>query len=227
LRNNEERYLESLLSDFPCDKHLEAAQALTSIATRYTQLEESASDFVLLLRENTDTFPATLLEIAVLLHGYLFKDILSNAGVYRKAKDPGGGFVGFGKDKSRNASQTQFRGSPPSKIEAELRKIFRILSPSDPDPLWTSMELYQKFVHVHPFYDANGRIARFLVMIYLQFHGYYIQWKIIEEKHKDKFLKKLNQCHLRSGSDKYGKYLDFLFKFWKEFVIPIGQLEKS
>lgn len=112
-------------------------------------------------------------------------------------------------------------------MQNELDKIFGVLTADDLDPVWTSMEFYQKFVNVHPFYDANGRIARFLVSIYLQYHGFYIQWKIMEEKHKEKFLKKLNHCHVRIGSSTYGKYLDYLHKFWKQFVIPIDQLEKS
>jgi fido (protein-threonine AMPylation protein) len=227
LPNNEEQYLESLIKDFPCDTPLKAAQALTTIATRYTQLEESASDFVGLLPKDRGSFSATILQIAVKLHGFLFKDILANAGEYRKITDRGGGFVGFGKDKPRNPSQTQFQGIAATRIQPELAKLSQLLNPQDIDPAKSAIEWYQKFVLIHPFYDANGRIARFIVTIYLHYHGYQIQWKAIEEKHREKFLRKLNACHLRSGKPEYEKYFNILYRFWNQFVISIDQLERT
>lgn len=225
--NTEESYLQALINDFSVDSNLSPRDALRMIGVRYQQLENQTDNFIRILSNSQVAFSEFLKSLASILHAYLFNDILSNAGSYRKATDPNNGFVGFGSDKVRNPSLTEFQGSPTAIIEPELSKAFRLLSRDDKDPIRTAIVFYQRFVLVHPFYDANGRIARFLVSLYLSFHGYYVRWKIIDEKNKIKFIKKLNQCHLRYEKDGYEKYLNYLVDFWKEFVGKLSELEEK
>ena len=71
-----------------------AEEALTKIHTRYDKL--NTDDFInILVSRDPQAFVATFQQLPRALHAYLFNDILSNAGEYRKANDPGGGVVYF------------------------------------------------------------------------------------------------------------------------------------
>lgn len=224
--NSEALYLQALIKDFPVDPNLNPTDALIKIGTRYAQVEEETNEFVKFLRNQGDSLSSLFFNLTKRFHFYLFMGILSNAGQFRKKTDPNSGFVGFGGDHPRNPSQTQFKGLNPDAVEAELRKTFELFSRNDPNPVKTSILFYQKFVLIHPFYDANGRIARYIVSLYLLFHGYYVQWKIIEERHREKFIKKLNQCHIRVGQQMFDEYFEYLHSFWKKFVIRRDELEQ-
>ena len=84
---------------------------------------------------------------------------------------------------------------------------------------------YQHFVKVHPFYDANGRIGRLIASIYLEYFEYKVLWKELETTKKNKFLGKLNECHKRQNPPLKEEYLEYLYDFWKPFVISMQQLE--
>lgn len=66
---------------------------------------------------------------------------------------------------------------------------------------------------VHPFYDANGRIGRFMLETYLNFHNMIVQWQKLHAN--EKWLKRLNECHKRFHSDNYELYLNRLVKHWR------------
>lgn len=227
--NSEAQYLQALIRDFPVDRNLNSTEAVIKIGTRFIQLEDKKALYLKFIR-NIRNNPLPLFELLWTLnraiHNYLFNEILSKAGQFRKKTDPNNGFVGFGSDRPRNPSQTQFKDSNPDLIETELSKTFNFFSETDSNPIRTSILFYQKFVLIHPFYDANGRIARYIVSLYLLFHGYYVQWKIIEERHKEKFIKKLNQCHNRVGQPTFDQYFEYLHLFWKKFIIRVDELEK-
>ena len=103
-------------------------------------------------------------EIPVEFHKQLFEGILNNAGEYRKSTDPNKGEVFFG------PSTNQFAGADPSMIESMLRQNISTLTLSSPDPVYVAAKFYQRFVYIHPFNDGNGRIARFIVEVYLIYH---------------------------------------------------------
>lgn len=82
------------------------------------------------------------------------------------------------------------------------------------DSVYHAVKFYQQFVQIHPFYDANGRIGRFLLEIYLNLHGIGMQWKKLYAN--EKWIKKLNDCHRRKGASEYERYLGYLVSHWNK-----------
>ncbi len=163
-----------------------------------------------------------------MIHEYLFKDILSNAGSFRQQADPDNGIVQFGPANPRRAKEPLFTGTSPAKLPEEIDYCCALLTMEDKDPVATSIRFYQLFVAHHPFYDANGRIARIMVTMYLDVHGYYVLWKKLNEELSAKFLKRLNDCHRRMDApiEIYEKYFQYLLHFWRKAIIKKEDLEK-
>jgi fido (protein-threonine AMPylation protein) len=127
------------------------------------------------------------------LHYFIYRSLFRFAGSYRSTLDPGNGRVGFGGVKAQKHTHT-FEGYHPDKIESEVVAAFEHLSGGNSDDCVDRViRFYQKFVRIHPFYDANGRIARIITNIYLLQFDKQVAW--IEFDSKGKFLRKLNQCH--------------------------------
>ena len=143
--------------------------------------------------------------------------------------------------------QTKFVGTNPDFIEIELSQAFAILLDKKYIHQENALRFYAEFVAIHPFYDANGRIGRYIVDIYLQQHKYYVDWQSINRSHS-KFLRKLNYCHsVRAKYKQYllqrdlssvsyssrnvywesvrEKYIGYLLSFWCQFVESIDNLE--
>ena len=176
------------------------------------------------VKKNTNPLPEFYSSLVKGFHSLLFVNILSNAGHFRQIDEPNRGFVGFGGPDTRSTSAAKFRGTPASEIEIEVGKAVAVLSGDAVTPLENSILFYQKFVRIHPFYDANGRIARLVVSIYLGSHGHRVLWKDLETTKKNQFLKKLNSWHKREGTPSFEEYLSRLTVFWKQFVISESQL---
>lgn len=157
-------------------------------------------------------------------HKILFQDIFSNSGRFRSGADPNQGKVYFGPhhDRRRNL---KFSGSNPASIQADLAKAAQLLSYDDDDPILNSVSFYQRFVYIHPFYDANGRIGRLLVSIYLRFHGYVVLWKPLENEQKRSFISKLNKCHNQTDKPSFDHKIRDLYKFWQSYVKSESDLE--
>lgn len=81
------------------------------------------------------------------------------------------------------------------------------------------MRFYQKFVNVHPFYDANGRIGRLIALMYLADRNLVLSWSEFDSK--TKFIKKLNRCHLNPSDETFG----YLAEYVREFTTPLDELD--
>jgi len=229
-RSAEVAYLKRLIEDFPSETYPEdAAKALQKIAIRYQSIESeqyfqgiSATEFKELdLPQNLSDI---LKQRAFLIHKFLFKDILSNAGEPRKSSDPGGGTIGFGGTKHQR-QRMRFKGTSPSKIDEELDEAVFHLVLEPEDPIESALRFYQHFVYIHPFYDANGRIGRVIVSTYLNLFGYYVQWGEFDGPNNSKFISKLNACHDRMESGyTFEQYFGYLLSFFRKYVISIDEL---
>ena len=204
---DEEHFLQ-LIQDFPVENPPTIDTALSTIFSRFDKLNPDRI-VNLLSCHSSEQFTLIFSTLPLIVHDYLFRDILANAGHYRKNEDPGNGLVSFG-------IRQQFTCSPPDQIKERVKQVCSYLIIDDNDPVYNAVKFYQKFVLVHPFYDANGRIGRFIVETYLNFHGIGMLWKKLCAN--EKWLKKLNECHKRNNSHEYDKYLRFLVNYWQQFT---------
>lgn len=154
--------------------------------------------------------------LIIFMHFHLFENITSKAGEFRKLSDINQGKVFFGGIEQRE-QKTKYSGSSPDHIVNDVNVAIANLNISSQNPIYDAMMFYQRFVFCHPFYDANGRIARLAVNIFLNYHGYYIDWKSLLDK--GKFYKKLNKCHDRINQPMiYKEYFEYLVDYVSQFI---------
>ena len=237
INSSEIEYLKELIDDFPPSKKLPPIVALKTLLIRYNEFEKNIFSFIKTLKEppsslltypfekllsDGEHFPSLFYQFSVKFHEYLFADILSNAGKFRNITDPNQGKVGFGGIDKNKPGSSKFIGTTPNKIHSELLDAFCLLRSDTEFPIKNGLSFYRKFVKIHPFYDANGRIGRLILSIYLQYFGYHINWRELETGgNKTKFIKKLNECHKRENQQNYKVYFDYLLEFFKRFIVKI------
>ncbi|MCB0749175.1 MAG: Fic family protein [Ignavibacteriae bacterium] len=239
--NSEITYLEELIQEFGPRKKIDASEAFELLRVRYEKLEQSIPVFVNALmgeisrlkinpqsknKSNSDFFTVYFAVYCNSFHELLFKDILKNAGSYRKSSDPKDGYVGFGGESRRRVGSHKFSGSNPKVIKKDLASTFVLLDKNSKQPVKDALEFYRRFVYIHPFYDANGRIGRLILSIYLLYFDLYINWREIESGgNKTNFIKKLNECHKRQGKHKYDEHFNYLYSFFEKFVVSTDTLK--
>lgn len=220
-------YLAELMADFPVSGS-SIASARDAEAILHTRYQDSLDKLIgserlqKSLRSWPDHIFVSFFEgLAKNLHGSLFAGILSNSGHYRQTTDPRGGVVYFG---PQRGNKPLFTGTSAVEIEKALQDVFLHLSKDASNPIASSVTFYQQFVRVHPFYDANGRIGRLLVSLYLDHHGFYINWDDLQRQ--DKWINRLNDCHKRQEQpQKYEEYLGYLVLYFSKYVSEKSSLE--
>ena len=131
----EKAYLSELIRDFPPRKTIDVEDAWKQIQIRYSVLDANKENYVSLASIDKRPFNEILLELAKRVHSFMFDNVLSNAGEFRKATDPHNGFVTFGPELTRTAWGSKFKGTSPTQIDIELKSAFAILSKEDHDPI--------------------------------------------------------------------------------------------
>jgi fido (protein-threonine AMPylation protein) len=241
-KNAEISYLNSLISSFNPQSGFRGDDAIKRVYARYSELEKKRTSVLNSTIDNVNGYYQLCLKV----HNFLYKDILSNAGKIRQSDDPNGGNVYFGGIAQRTMKD-KFVGTKPELIKTELDEAFSILFDKKYNYTERSIRFYAEFVAIHPFYDANGRISRYSIDLYLQNHNYYVDWQSINISHC-KFLRKLNYCHsvrrrykqylsqLNLGTDIHShkdvywelvkeKYISYLINFWTKFVLALPDIE--
>ena len=199
--------LKELIEVFPdkfssSDEDAKEANALAR--TRYEALDNEILPYIIrrIQEGNLVLTDHVCLQLCQFFHEFLFSDIISINGQFRKIEHPNDGAVFFGGQK-RQELRPRFRGSPPSHIKDDLKKAFKYLRKNNEEQaLENALHFYQKFVFTHPFYDGNGRIGRLFVNMYLYQFGLYINWKNLQDK--GAFLKKLNYYHDTNKEEHFG-----------------------
>ncbi len=226
MASQESGYLTELMAAFPAAQltsHL-LADAEAMIQLRYQSLLDNWVDSREMLSRLDSTsegyFSSFFEELGKLSHRTLYGGVLSNAGSYRQAAEPNGGTVYFG---PYSRGHSEFTGTPADKIEGELSQVFRHLVKNASDPVSAATIFYQQFVRVHPFYDANGRICRLLVSVYLDYHRRYVDWDTLHSQ--GDWIHKLNACHKRQGQHLYNTYLGRLIDYFAGHVRSKSEFE--
>ena len=196
------------MRDFPVSEAPTLDDALKKIHARYDKL--NTDHFVNILScASSKNFVRFFSYLPLMLHQYLLNGIVSNADHYRRDSDPDHGRIFFGPNQ-------RFTGWPPRDIEKGIRMASSHLVVNENKAIHNAVKFYQQFVMVHPFYDTNGRIGRFIVEAFLNFHGIGIFWEKLCANMT--WLKKLNDCHKRFNGPDYDRYLGFLVSHWAKFT---------
>ncbi len=152
------------------------------------------------------------------MHHFMYEDLYTFAGQYRKASDPNQGRIYFGKQHAQQR-KPKFTGDHPDSIADGVTEAVLHLRKWARDPVYKAVRFYQKFVNIHPFYDGNGRIARLIANTYLYGHGLTISWSDFDSKIN--FLRKLNRCHLNPNEETF----QILTEHIRKFTISFKDLE--
>lgn len=208
-----------LLKDFAADSDLSAKEVYLKSWSRFNILEQNMPHDLfqkkLILRVIRRPIYTTLPQA---FHKFIYDGLFTFAGNYRSKNDPHGGTIYFGHQHAQRR-QPKFHGDSPDDIKNGVFEAVWFLKNKPKDPLYQAVRFYQKFVNVHPFYDANGRIARLITNMYLANHNIALSWSEFDSKRK--FIKKLNRCHLNPSEETFGYLVDYL----GEFTLPLDELE--
>ncbi|NBC64489.1 MAG: hypothetical protein GVY07_02345 [Bacteroidetes bacterium] len=204
-----------LLKDFAARPDLTAEEVYRISWSRYHILENAP-----IYKAVSSNWKLRLFKIPIYaklpqaLHQFMYKDLYTFAGQYRKSDDPNLGNIYFGRQHAHQR-RPKFSGDPPDLIEKEVFVAVSNLRKWVRDPVYKTVRFYQKFVNVHPFYDGNGRIARLIANSYLATHGLTISWSEFDSK--SKFIKRLNRCHLKPSEETFTLLTDYVKKYTFSF----------
>lgn len=197
--------LRELIEVFPAKfsvNDLEEANAL--LKARYDVLDDRITP-ILIDQLSEEILPQEYIRACRAFHNFLFKDIISIAGEFRKQDHDGAGSVYFGGQKKQEL-KSQFWGSTPGNIEDDLNEAFSFLTDFNVEEATNNaFRFYQKFVFTHPFYDGNGRIARLFVNAFLSIFDKFVDWKNLQTK--GDFLRKLNYYHKTQIEKHFGYWM--------------------
>lgn len=210
-------YLKELIKEFPVTPPISLEKALKQLKDRSQQW--NPFEFVELI--HTEPAHFTLEEILPFLpkflHQRMFNGILGNAGSYREDDDPLKGRVEFElptkkiNDKAE-CSNSRFSGVHPVEITTGIEKAIEKLAFDESDPVENAAKFYQQFVRIHPFYDGNGRIGRYIVEAYLYHFGLYVRWQ--DMKKNNRWIRQLNYCHRKMTQLYISTAYPFALKWW-------------
>jgi fido (protein-threonine AMPylation protein) len=208
-----------LLKDFAANPDLSAEDVYRTSWSRFNILEQVPLHDILQEKLILRIFRKPIYSILPeAFHKFIYDGLYTFAGNFRSKDDPHGGNIFFGHQHAQRR-RPKFNGDPPDKIEEGVIKAVWFLKKNPKDPLYNAIRFYQKFVNVHPFYDANGRIGRLIAAMYLADHDLVLSWSEFDSKRK--FLKKLNRCHLKPDEENFSYLVDYL----RQFTVSIDDLE--
>lgn len=200
-----------LLSDFSAKPSLTAEIVYQASWSRYSALLQTPFPNIIndeSLKEHD--IQAIYKALPKFIHKFIYSELFTFAGHYRLTKDPRGGRIYFG-IQSGHKRTPRFSGDQPDTIEKGIKEAISYLTSQPKDPLYQAMRFYQKFVNVHPFYDANGRIGRMIANVYLANHNLVLNWNGFSRK--GKFMQKLNRCHDLPNNETFSYLVNYIKPF--------------
>lgn len=220
----EEAYLGELMLEFPVENAPSVSEALYRVQERYRMVWSRLLNLKTLTLVHTQMDQRLDLVESVVndaeglirdIHRFLFTGVLCNAGEYRSAHDAHAGAVWFGGHDRYYRKIGRFEGSAPENIASDVRAALDAYCMGTSDPLRAVCTFYQRFVRIHPFYDANGRIARLAAALFLRVHGLEVRWNEMESKNNE-FIRRLNYVHKHENNPSF--YLGILTSYVGKFT---------
>jgi|SRR5690625_1107045 len=209
-----------LLKDFAADTGLSAEEVYRKSWSRFNILEQAPIHSIFHESRISRFLQRPIYaKLPIVFHRFIYDGLFTFAGNYRSKDDPYGGKIYYGKQHAQRR-KPKFDGDQPDVIEDGIIEAVLHLKKRPRDPLYNAVRFYQKFVNVHPFYDANGRIGRLITNMYLNTHNLSLSWSEFDSK--SKFIKKLNRCHVKPDEDNFG----YLVEYLRKFTLNIKELEE-
>ena len=227
----DESYLQELMREFPVPSAPSLREAMFLIQERYRllwsifhDLDADPINSKIPIDRSDSSFLSYMIEIEAsikAIHGTLYRGILSNASHYRQEDDRHAGAVWFGGQDPFYRTIGRFQGSKPADIQSHVRDAVVAYIDNREDPLKAVCMFYQQFVQTHPFYDANGRIARLIASYFLRKHGLEIRWSEMEGKNNE-FIRRLNAVHKHANFP--APYIRYLASYVRKFTHEVAML---
>jgi len=214
------RIANNLLKDFAVSPDITAKEVYRTSWSRFNILEQTPLHEIFERSTIARWMGRTVYAgLPLAFHKFIYDGLYTFAGKFRNEKDPHGGRIYFGHQHAQ-IRRPPFQGSPPKEIGSDIVDAVWFLKKNQKDPLYSAMRFYQKFVNVHPFYDANGRIGRLIASMYLAEKGLVLSWSEFDSKNK--FIRKLNRCHVNPTDDTF----KYLVSYVRKFTLPLKDFEQ-
>jgi Fic family protein len=95
---------------------------------------------------------------------------------------------------------------PPSRESVrELMPTFFELLQQEKEPAVRVVLGHFAFVYIHPYFDGNGRVGRFLMNVMLASGGY--PWAVIPLERRDDYMRVLESASVRGDIKPFSKFL--------------------
>jgi Fic family protein len=90
-----------------------------------------------------------------------------------------------------------------------MRAFFELLR-NEPEPAVRVVLGHFIFVYIHPYFDGNGRMGRFLMNVMLASGGY--PWTVVPVQSRDEYMAALEQASVEGNVGPFAQFLGNLVK---------------
>lgn len=98
-------------------------------------------------------------------------------------------------------------------VDGAMETLFQLLQ-EEKHPAVRAVLGHFIFVYVHPYFDGNGRIARFLLNLMLVSGGY--DWTVIRAEGRRTYMRTLEQASTESNIVPFAKFVKSELEYWGE-----------
>ena len=93
---------------------------------------------------------------------------------------------------------------PREALADSMEMLFNLLA-NEPEPAVRAVLGHHLFVFIHPYFDGNGRIGRFLMNAMLASGGYH--WTIVRMKSRDQYMAALEEASVGGDIKPFANFI--------------------